>query len=110
MEYEDVFGTKIFTNLVKFALHVLCLPTSNADVERFFLKVNLIKPKARNSLKSGTVLYILAVSETVRAQGGCTKYRLDEQLIKLFKQLIEACYICCCCRNLKLLLLDYCLS
>ena len=40
---KDVHGKKIFKTFAGFALDVLSLATSNADVERLFSKVNLLK-------------------------------------------------------------------
>ena len=43
MQYEDTSGEKAFEKLARFALKILCLPISNADVERVFSQGNLIK-------------------------------------------------------------------
>ncbi|XP_068233733.1 uncharacterized protein [Palaemon carinicauda] len=36
LEYEDAGRERAFENVAKFALKILCLPISNADVERVF--------------------------------------------------------------------------
>ncbi|KAL1492463.1 hypothetical protein ABEB36_010715 [Hypothenemus hampei] len=57
----DAFWTALssenspFINLSNFALSVLSIPHSNAECERVFSKVNLLKTKTRNKLSTTTV-------------------------------------------------------
>lgn len=64
---------KKFTTLSKIVLHVLSLPTSNADAERIFSSVNLIKTKVRNSLHLPSLKALIFVAEYTRNHGGIGK-------------------------------------
>lgn len=70
MKVVDQDGNKKFRVLGQFPLQILSQPTSNADAERLFLKVNPIKAKYRNSLHLPTISAIVFISEYVRSQGG----------------------------------------
>lgn len=60
-KYRDSGGNNPFFELVKFAQIILSLPWSNAEVERVFSQVNLVKTKTRNRLHDETLNAILAV-------------------------------------------------
>lgn len=60
-KYSDSGGNNPFFELVEFALIILSLPWSNAEVERVFSQVNLVKTKTRNRLHDETLNAILAV-------------------------------------------------
>jgi hypothetical protein len=49
---KDFTGNCLFSNLSKIALFILCLPHSNAEVERMFSVVNDIKTKKPNKLSA----------------------------------------------------------
>lgn len=79
----DVFWSKLlicdegdqgltFKNLSKFVLNVISLPHSNADCERIFSKVNLIKTKTRNKVITLTMSGILLAKQ--RVQGNCVNF------------------------------------
>lgn len=70
----DEFGDLYFTVLPLFALTILSLPTSNADVERIFSKVNLIKTKQRNKISTSTLTSLIIASEMVKSKGGCVNF------------------------------------
>lgn len=53
--YEDAGMNNPFQELVDFALLVLVLPHSNADVERVFSQMNIIKTKQRNRMSLHTL-------------------------------------------------------
>ena len=74
-----------FTVLPKFALSILSLPTSNADAERIFSKLNLIKTKIRNKMLTATETALAVVADTVKSQGGCIKFEPSEAMIKSVK-------------------------
>lgn len=59
--YKDSAGNNTFKELADFALEVLSLPWSNADVERVFSQLNLVKTKLRNRLITSTVNAVLRV-------------------------------------------------
>ncbi|XP_064082991.1 uncharacterized protein LOC135199007 [Macrobrachium nipponense] len=70
---KDDEGHVMFSALSNFALHILSLPTSNADAERVFSKLNFIKTKLRNSLQLPSIIALIAVSEEVQRYGGCVQ-------------------------------------
>ena len=49
-DHCDASGEGVFTNLSTYALRVMTLPISNADVERVFSQVSLIKTEHRNRM------------------------------------------------------------
>lgn len=59
--YRDASGNNAFEELAKFALQLLSLPWSNADVERTFSQLNLVKSKIRNRMQLTTVNAILHI-------------------------------------------------
>jgi hypothetical protein len=54
-KYADT--TPVYPLLSKFALNLLSLPHSSANVERIFSQVNLLKTKQRNRLSTSTICY-----------------------------------------------------
>ncbi|GBP33090.1 Zinc finger protein 862 [Eumeta japonica] len=62
-----------FKKLSKFALDVISLPHANADCERLFSQVNLIKTKKRNKSVTPTVNGILLAKQRVR--GNCISFQ-----------------------------------
>ena len=48
--YRDASGERVYADLALFALSLLSLPLSNADDERVFSQVNIIKSKTRNRI------------------------------------------------------------
>lgn len=65
-----------FKKLSRFVLNVISLPHSNADCERIFSKVNLIKTKTRNKLVTPTISGILLAKQ--RVQGDCVNFELSK--------------------------------
>lgn len=79
----DVFWSKLlicdegdqgstFKNWSRFVLNVISLSHSNADCERIFSKVNLIKTKTRNKLVTPTMSGIILAKQ--RVQGDCVNF------------------------------------
>ncbi|KYN30271.1 hypothetical protein ALC57_00266 [Trachymyrmex cornetzi] len=66
-----------FKKLSKFVLDVLSLPHSNADCERLFSQINLIKTKTRNKLITSTINGLLLTKQ--RVQGNCLNYEPSKQ-------------------------------
>ncbi len=50
-EYEDAAGENPFQDLVEFVWKILSLPLSNAEVERVFSIMSIVKDKRRNRMK-----------------------------------------------------------
>ncbi|CAG5054013.1 unnamed protein product [Parnassius apollo] len=51
LKFKDAQGVARFQELATFAITLLVLPHSNADVERLFSSMNIIKNKQRNRMK-----------------------------------------------------------
>lgn len=60
-QYKDAAGNNPFSEISCFAFQLLSLHWSNADVERLFSQMNLVKTKLRNRIQSDTVNAILHV-------------------------------------------------
>lgn len=64
-----------FKNVSKFVLNVISLPHSNADSERIFSHINLIKTKSRNKMITSTVNSVLLTKQRIKNKNGdCTSY------------------------------------
>lgn len=60
-KYKDASGSNPFTELATFVLSMLILPYSNAQVERIFSQLNLVKTKTRNKMSIEMVNAILSI-------------------------------------------------
>ncbi|XP_047104588.1 uncharacterized protein LOC124740672 [Schistocerca piceifrons] len=63
-----------FKELSVFALSILSLPHSNADCERVFSEVNLMKTKIRNRLQTSTLNGALLASDALKADQETTEH------------------------------------
>nr|XP_041632602.1 uncharacterized protein LOC121502837 [Drosophila kikkawai] len=81
--YRDSAGNP-YEDVVNFALSLLSLPWSNAEVERDFSQVNLVKTKIRNRLEVDTLNAILAIRFGLRHHKLCChNYNLPEKYLQL---------------------------
>lgn len=81
--YKDACGINPYLDLCELAISVLSLPHSNAEVERLFSQMNIIKSKLRNRLNIRSVNAILAVRSGLRRLGKtCNTYDLPKETIK----------------------------
>ncbi|KAF0688544.1 Uncharacterized protein FWK35_00036203, partial [Aphis craccivora] len=69
--YTDSSGINPFNELCKLAKCLLVLPWSNAEVERCFSQMNLVKNKQRNKLSSSTTNAILFIRAGLRRLEKC---------------------------------------
>lgn len=84
-EYKDSVGRRMFLELGNFALALLSLPLSNADVERVFSQQNIIKSKLRSRLGVSTVESILSVRYGLKMRGeSCVNFMPSPDMFKLF--------------------------
>ncbi|KAH9362033.1 hypothetical protein HPB48_014972 [Haemaphysalis longicornis] len=60
--YKDACGENPFAELAGFAMSMLGLPYSNAEVEMRFSQLNIVKSKMRNKPKPETTNAILVVT------------------------------------------------
>lgn len=85
-------GENIFTLLPQFVPQFLSLPTSNADAERIFSKVNLNKTHLRNKLLPSTQAALVSTSETVTAVGVCVSFEPPHHMILCVKHHRSKCF------------------
>lgn len=83
-KYRDAVGENAFKNIAEIALLFLILPMSNAEVERIFSQLNLIKNKTRNNLSLDMINSILCVRYGLKRHGKCCHdYELPEKVLKI---------------------------
>ncbi|CAD6204112.1 GSCOCG00009869001-RA-CDS, partial [Cotesia congregata] len=68
-EYKDATGTNPFQELSDFAFSILLLPYSNAEVERVFSAMNLVKTKLRNKMNSEMTNALLTIRAGLKRCG-----------------------------------------
>lgn len=85
---EDI---PLFYNISTFFLNILSLPHSNADCERIFSSMNLLKTKLRNALHISSVSHILLAKECIKEQGGCTNFVPCKTMLAANNNNIYAC-------------------
>lgn len=82
VSYRDASGENPFSEIVKIAVSILSFPHSNADVERVFSQVNIVKSKQRNRLKVRTLHSILAIRFGLMNAGKCCcNYDLPKDVV-----------------------------
>ncbi|KYQ53502.1 hypothetical protein ALC60_00028, partial [Trachymyrmex zeteki] len=69
--YRDASGNNLFAELVTFALSMLILPYSNAQVERIFSQLNLVKNKVRNKMSIEMANAILMIRFGLKRNDKC---------------------------------------
>lgn len=73
----------IFRNVAQFVLNILSLPHSNAQCERVFSQVNLIKTKQRNRLITSTINGSLLASQEVKKNfESCVLFKPNQSMLK----------------------------
>ena len=81
--YSDATGENPFSDLADLALTVLTLPHSNADVERIFSHMNIVKSKLRNRLSIKSLNALLTIRYGLRRNGSCCyDYKLPKEVLK----------------------------
>jgi len=79
---KQMNGEVPFLNISNFALGVLCLPHSNADCQRIFSKINLIKLKTRNRLNTDTIQGCIFASQEIKMNtNNCVDYHPTKKMI-----------------------------
>lgn len=83
LNFKDAQGESRFEELATFALTLLILPHSNADVERLFSSMNVIKNKQRNRMSLKLLTAILRVRCGLKLEGKCcNNYEIPLKVIK----------------------------
>lgn len=81
-KYKDASGINPFKELVNSALSMLILPYSNAEVERVFSQLNLVKNRSRNKMSVEMTNAILAVRFGLRRNKKCChNYELPAEVL-----------------------------
>lgn len=81
--WAQLLKTEDFSELAHFALSTLSLPHANADCERVFSKVNLIKTDLRNRLTVETVNGTLLAAESAKGltrTGNCVNFEPTKEM------------------------------
>ncbi|XP_061728457.1 uncharacterized protein LOC133533482 [Cydia pomonella] len=83
LKFEDIAGENRFQDLATFAVSLLVLPHSNADVERLFSMMNVVKTKQRNRMKFDLLSSIVTVRAGLAREGKCcNNYTLPNTVIQ----------------------------
>lgn len=81
-ESKDAAGGCPYKNLFEIATKVMSLPHSNADIERVFSTMNVVKTKLRNSLNIDTINAILHVRLGLAyKKSTCFNYTLPDKVL-----------------------------
>ncbi|KAH7956289.1 hypothetical protein HPB52_007891 [Rhipicephalus sanguineus] len=73
LDFTDASGEACFKELAEFALSLLAMPLGNADVERVFSRMNIVKSRLRNRMKNEMLSAILHVRYGLRLRGACCR-------------------------------------
>lgn len=87
--YKDALNENPFKELSLFVMKFLVLPFSNAEVERVFSGMNLLKTKIRNRLSLNTINSLLYIRCGLkRLNKCCQNFELTKDLINNYKKSI----------------------
>lgn len=82
MMYKDAAGNNPFKELTEFVISILSLPHSNAEIERVFSQMNVVKTKLRNRLSVTTLNAILYIRFGLKKEGKCChSYTVPEDVL-----------------------------
>ncbi|XP_015121235.1 uncharacterized protein LOC107044020 [Diachasma alloeum] len=85
-------GERTFNDVANFALRALTLPTSNADIERIFSVMTIVKNKLKNRMLLPMLVAIIRIKVHLRVYGHCchdyepTRHMLDLFNSKLYEK------------------------
>nr|CAI5844912.1 unnamed protein product [Callosobruchus analis] len=86
LQYKDSDNVHVFKELAEFAFSILSLPYSNAEVERLFSMMNIVKSKLRNQLSLQSLNAILSIRCGLKREGKCCEsYELHTNMYKNIK-------------------------
>ncbi|CAG5100548.1 Protein of unknown function [Cotesia congregata] len=85
LDMRNSQGERSFEDLASFALRALSLPISNADVERAFSIMSIVKSKTRNRLLLPMLTALMRIRIHMKVMKiCCTNYSPPEHMLKLF--------------------------
>lgn len=80
--YKNAADVNTFNELCEFAIAVLSLPHSNAEVERLFRAMSIIKNKLRNKLSEKTLNSLLTIRNQLKIKDkNCSTYELPDDVV-----------------------------
>lgn len=83
-EYKDAANINPYKELANIAITMLSLPHSNAEIERVFSQMNLIKNKLRNKMKTDTTNALLHIRYgSNRMSETCVSYNFPNEVLDL---------------------------
>lgn len=83
MDYKDAAGNNPFADLSQLAISLLSLPHSNAEIERVFSQMNIVKTKLRNRLSVKTLNAILYIRFGLKRAGKCCySYTVPDDVLR----------------------------
>lgn len=81
LNFKNILNEYEYFNISSFALNVLSISHSNAECERIFSKVNLIKTKTRNRLATKTINGTLLTAQCVKQNNSCVQFVPNKKMI-----------------------------
>ncbi|KAL0830065.1 hypothetical protein ABMA28_003522 [Loxostege sticticalis] len=88
--YKNAAGFNAFQDLVDLAITALLLPHSNAEVERVFSVMNIVKSKIRNRMSAVTLNSILLIRHQMRLlKKTCHTYELPMNVLNKITKTIK---------------------
>lgn len=88
--YKNAAGLNAFPELVDLAITALSLPHSNAEVERVFSVMNIVKSKIRNRMSALTLNSILLIRHQMKLfKKTCHTYELPENVLNKITKTIK---------------------
>ncbi|CAG9782795.1 unnamed protein product [Diatraea saccharalis] len=80
--YKNAADVNTFHELCEFAIAVLSLPHSNAEVERLFSTMSIIKNKLRNKLSEKTLNSLLTIRNQLKIKDkNCSTYEIPDEVL-----------------------------
>ena len=84
-QFRDAAGFNPFQELAQVAVSVLTLAHSNAEIERVFSQMSVVKNKLRNRMSLQTLNSILYVRYGLRLSGeACYEHKLPDGVLQHF--------------------------
>lgn len=80
---KDAGGNNRFSDLAEFATRMLTMPFSNAEVERIFSQMNIVKSKLRNRMQCDMVNAIVFIRSWLSNSGKCcSDFEISREMVK----------------------------
>jgi len=89
-KYQNAAGVSAFSELADYALACLCIPISNAMVERIFSTVTLTKTEVRNRLELKMLRSLLRIKTHLHFKKMCCKdFSVSPKMLSLYNRMWE---------------------